>query len=336
MTRLGKGLAIGLVALVVLILLGITFTVGWRPFFGPKARPLTDRRFESTPQRLERGKYLTAGCIYCHSAHDWKAPGTPIIAGMEGAGEIEPYSDLPGKIVAPNLTPDKETGAGTWTDDQFARAIREGIGHDGRALFPMMPYQNFREYSDEDVASIVVYLRTLSPVRHELPTTEIIFPVKYLIRNVPEPLTSPVPDISPQADPQRYAAHMAKIAGCADCHTAQVQGEEVKGMAFAGGQPFVGPWGNVASANITPDDTGIKNYTEDFFVQVLRTGVVNGQPLSPIMPVMAYKDLNDVDLKAIYAYLRTVKPVHHQVDNSVPPTNCKLCQQRHGGGNKNE
>ena len=81
---------------------------------------------------------------------------------MEGAGDVQPYADLPGKIVAPNLTPDPETGAGNWTDDQLARAIREGIGHDGRALFPMMPYTHFREMSDEDLASVIVYLRSLT------------------------------------------------------------------------------------------------------------------------------------------------------------------------------
>jgi hypothetical protein len=73
---------------------------------------------------------------------------------MEVSGEQETYSDLPGRIVAPNLTPDKETGAGTWTDDMFTRALREGIGHDGRALFPLMPYVNFRKLSDEDVAPV--------------------------------------------------------------------------------------------------------------------------------------------------------------------------------------
>jgi cytochrome c553 len=333
MSRLGKGLAIGFIVLLLIILCGITFTIGWRPFFGPRARPLTDRRFESTPQRLERGKYLASGCLYCHSQHDWSAPNAPITAGMEGAGEVEPYVDLPGRIVAPNLTPDKETGAGNWTDDMFARAIREGIGHDGRALFPLMPYQNFRELSDEDVASIVVYLRTLSPVHHELPKTEIIFPVKYLIRNVPEPLTSPVPDVSPNS-PQ-YPAHMARFAGCADCHTPQVRGEEVPGMTLAGGQPLIGPWGRVASANLTPDDTGIKNYTEEAFLQVFRTGNVNGQPLSVAMPTAAYHNLSDEDLKAIFAFLRSVKPVQHRVDNSLPPTDCKLCRQRHGGGDKN-
>ena len=72
-------------------------------------------------------------------------------------------------------------------------------------------------------------------------------------------------------------------------------------MDFAGGWPLIGPWGNVASANLTPDATGIIYYDENFFVNVLRTGQVNGQPLSPIMPVMVYKNLNDSDLKSIFA-----------------------------------
>ncbi len=83
--------------------------------------------------------------------------------------------------MASNLTPDPETGAGSWTDDQLARAIREGVGHDGRALFPIMPYQRYRNMSDEDLASVVVYLRSLPAVHNRLPATEIIFPVKYLI-----------------------------------------------------------------------------------------------------------------------------------------------------------
>jgi len=87
---------------------------------------------------LQRGKFLASGCIYCHSPHDWGATGTPIQAGMEGSGEQESYADLPGRSVPPNLTPDKETGAAR-ADDMFARAIREGVGHDGQALFPLTP-----------------------------------------------------------------------------------------------------------------------------------------------------------------------------------------------------
>src|SRR5580700_128363 len=195
MRRFGKWFLIALGSLVVLFAIAVTLTIGWRPFLGPKTRALTNRTFERTPQRLERGRYIAtglSGCVYCHSPHDWTAPGTPIVAGKESSGEVLPYAGLPGRIVASNLTPDQETGAGNWTDDQLARAIREGVGRDDRALFPIMPYQHYRAMSDEDLASVVVYLRSLPAVHNQLPATEIIFPVKYLIRSAPEPIAAPV------------------------------------------------------------------------------------------------------------------------------------------------
>ena len=339
MRRLMKWLFIGVIAVAALLAVAITLTVGWRPFIGPRARALRGRSFsfERTPQRLERGRYIAtalSGCIYCHSSHEWAVPGDPIVSGTEGAGEVMPFEDLPGRIVAPNLTPDRETGAGNWSDDQFARAIREGIGHDGRALFPMMPYQRYRDMSDEDVASVVVYLRSLPVVRHELPKTEIIFPVKYLIRDVPEPLAAPVADVT-ATDPVKYGAHLVNLAGCADCHTPMLRGKNIPGMDFAGGQVFSGPWGSVASANLTPDPSGIPYYDEALFLEVLRTGYVKARPLHSIMPVMVYKNLTDSDLKAMFAYLRTLKPVRHTVDNSEPVAECKLCRQKHGGGAQN-
>lgn len=337
MGRAGRRLLVGFFCIVALLVIGISFTIGWRPFIGPKTRPLTNRTFERTPQRAERGRYIAtalSGCVYCHSSHAWTAPGHPITAGSEGAGEVMPYGDLPGRIVAPNLTPDLETGAGTWTDDQLARAIREGIGHDGRALFPMMPYTHYRAMSDEDLASVIVYLRSLPAVRHELPKTEIIFPVKYLIRTVPEPVTSPVADLG-RSDPIKYGALLVNLAGCADCHTPRVKGENLSGLDFAGGNSFPGPWGNVASANITPDPTGISYYDEVLFLDVIHTGHVKARPLNPVMPVSVYRNLSDDDLKAMFAYLRTLKPAKHRVDNSEQPTECKLCRQKHGAGVQN-
>src|ERR1700737_498176 len=250
MKRLGRWLLISVFSLAVLLAIAITLTIGWRSFLGPRARPLTNRTFERTPQRLERGRYIAtalSGCSYCHTPHDWTVAGTPMVAGKEGSGEVLPYADLPGRIVAPNLTPDPETGAGRWTDDQLARAIREGVGHDGRALFPIMPYQHYRNMSDEDLASIVVYLRSLPPVHNPLPATEIIFPVKYLIRSAPEPVTALVADVA-SSDQLKYGTHLADQAGCIDCHTPQVQGQSVPDMEFAGGFLFRGPWGNVSSA----------------------------------------------------------------------------------------
>jgi hypothetical protein len=337
MVGLGKWLLIGGIVLAGVLAIAITLTIGWRPFVGPKARPLTSRTFERTPQRLERGRYIAtalSGCLYCHSHHDWAAPGMPIVPGTEGAGEIQPETDLPGRIVAPNLTPDPETGAGRWTDDQLARSIREGIGHDGRALFPMMPYTHYREMSDEDVASVIVYLRSLPAVRRELPKTEIIFPVKYLIRSVPEPVTSPVGDDA-GSEVVKRGAHLVSLAGCADCHTPQVRGRKVPGIEFAGGGILSGPWGNVASANLTPDATGILYYDEALFVQAIHSGYVQARPLHPIMPVMVYTNLTDGDLKAMFAYLRTLKPAKHRVDNSEAATECKLCRQKHGAGADN-
>src|SRR5260370_15617532 len=196
MKRFWKFLFIGILVLAVVLVAAISLTIGWRPFTGPRAGALTERKFETTPERLARGGYLAnavTGCMFCHSTHDWQAPGAPILESRLGAGDLFPVEGLPGKVTAPNLTPDPETGAGGWSDDQLARAIREGIGHDGRALFPLMPYDNFRSLPDEDLASLVVYLQALPAVRNSLPKSEIIFPVKYLIRNVPEPLTGPVP-----------------------------------------------------------------------------------------------------------------------------------------------
>ena len=337
MKRLGKILLYSALAGALLLIAVISLTIGWRPFIGPKARPLTSRQFEATPQRLERGRYLAiglSGCRECHSQHDWNTHGAPIIPGTEGGGQWFNMPDLPGRVVAPNLTPDPQTGAGTWTDDQFARAIREGIGHDGRALFPMMPYQDFRNMSDEDVASIIVYLRSLPPAHSDLANTEIIFPVKYLIRSVPEPLDAPVSSPDP-SDRLKYGQYLVTLGGCRDCHTPQERGQPVAGFAYAGGLLMRGPWGEVSTANITPDASGISYYDEALFIEVMRTGYVKARKLNSIMPFGAFKNLTDDDLKAMFAYLRTVKPVQHRVDNSQPPTYCKLCRQKHGGGDQN-
>jgi Cytochrome c len=329
-----------LLCLVLVLAVGITATIGWHPIIGPRSRPLTSRVFESTPARLARGKYLVDGvtpCMDCHSPHDWTKHDAPILPGMVGAGQdFSILKGLPGHVVAPNITPDPQTGAGNWSDDALARAIREGIGHDGRTLFPMMPYEHFRDLSDENLASIIVYLRTLPAVRNPLPKTEIIFPVKYLIRSIPEPILSPVPppDLSNQV---KRGAYLVDIAGCSDCHTPQdAHGQRIAGMEFGGGQIFDGPWGRVASANLTPDPSGIPYYDEALFVKTIRTGYVEARPLNPIMPWHIYRNMTDGDLNAIFAYLKTLKPVKHVVDNTEQPTFCPICKGTHGGGNQNQ
>ena len=337
MKKLTKVLLITVIVLLALLAVAISATIGWRPILGPSARPATARSFERTPQRLQRGQYLAnavSGCLFCHSEHDWASPGEPIVAGTEGAGQIAPYAGLPGRIVAANITPDRETGLGNWSDDEIARAIREGVDRDGGTLFPLMPYEKFRNMSDEDVASVVVYLRSLPAVRHELPKTEVIFPVRYLIRNAPQPLTAAVTSPSP-SDRLAWGTYLTTITGCDDCHTSREKGQVVPGMNFAGGIVFQDPAGQAASANITPDASGIAYYNEDLFLKMMRTGFVQARKINPVMPYTLYGKMTDDDLKAIFGYLRTLKPVHHRVDNSLPPTYCKLCRQKHGAGDQN-
>jgi len=336
MKRFWRFVCIGIFALAIVLAAAISLTIGWRPMIGARKRALTDRKFEATPARLERGRYLVngvMGCLYCHSEHDEKQPGSPPIESRLGAGEPFP-GDFPGTVIVPNITPDRETGAGTWSDDQLARAIREGIGHDGRTLFPLMPYEKFRKMSDEDLASVVVYLRTLPAVRKSLPGTEIIFPVKYLIRSVPEPIESPVPAQN-SADPVKRGEYLVRMASCEECHTPRQQGQALASLAFAGGSEFSGPFGTVTSANITPDASGISYYDEKLFISVMRTGKVEARSLKPIMPWVVYRNMTDDDIRAVFAYLRTLKPVHHRVDNSEPPTLCKLCKGKHGAGDQN-
>ena len=336
--KIAKVSGIALLVCASVAAVAITFTIGWRPFIGPRARALTNRTFAATPERLARGRYLAedvAGCIACHSPHDWTKHDDPIPAGMEGAGEPFPFANLPGSIIAPNLTPDARSGIGSWSDDQLARAIREGIGHDGQALFPIMPYIHFHSMSDEDLASVIVFLRSLKPVYNPLPHTKIIFPVNYLIRGLPQPLTAPVPppDVS---TPVKRGAYLVNMASCSDCHTPQdSHGMPLPGLDFAGGFILEGPWGRVASANITPDASGIPYYDETLFKQVMRTGYVKARELSQIMPWTVFRGMTDEDLAAMFAYLRTLKPVAHRVDNTEPPTYCPVCKSSHGAGNQN-
>jgi mono/diheme cytochrome c family protein len=283
------------VGLVVLLAAAISATIGWRPFIGPRARPLTNRTFNVTPERLERGRYLVRsvnGCLGCNSNVD--------------------------------------TGS-----DMLARAIREGIGHDGRALFPIMPYPQYRAMSDEDLASVIVYIRTLDAVSNPLPRTEIPFPPGPLINSVPEPVETvvPQPDLTNAVTRGEY---LARIGVCTDCHTPMdATGARLPGMEWAGGMMLSDSKGQAASANLTPDPSGIPYYTEELFLTAMRTGAVISRDLNDVMPWWFYRNMTDEDLKAIYAYLKTLKPVQHRIDNTLPVTDCPACGLRHGGGERN-
>jgi hypothetical protein len=112
-----------------------------------------------------------------------------------------------------------------------------------------------------------------------------------------------------------------------------LKGQPLPGLDFAGGFVLDGPWGRVASANITPDASGIPYYDEALFAEVMRTGYVKARKLNQIMPWHSYRAMTDEDLAAMFAYVKTFKPVQHHVDNSQPAAYCKVCRQTHGSAN---
>lgn len=314
-------------AVLALVAIGAAWAILRKPALAPPANITVSL----TPERIERGRYLfqtMAECSGCHSDRDYTRLGGPVRPNGIGMGGIMPDElGLPGLVVAPNLTPDPETGLGNWTDGEIIRAIREGVDRDGNALFPFMPYPNFRHMSDDDVESLVAYLRTLTPIHNPLPRTKLAFPVALMIKSVPQPVTGAVRTPTP-ADGLEYGKYLVTIGGCGDCHTQQKHGQPVEGMELAGGFELRMPLGTVLSANITPDQqTGIGSWDEDGFVSRFRQyrDLADSQlpAVTPetftLMPWLAYSHLTDQDLRAIYRYLRTVKPVAHKVQTHPAP-----------------
>ena len=288
-----------------------------------------EMQFERTPERLARGEYLAnavTNCVLCHSERDWSAPGAPPVAGRELAGSIL-REENGHRMVAPNLTPDMETGAGSWTDAVLARAIREGVGHDGRNLSGPMWWWSFRSLSDEDVASLVVYLRSVPAIHNPLPPRRIPPEFEQQLAEEVWPLDGPVPQ-SDLTDPFQRGKYLIEIADCAGCHSAG-EGSRNPGL-FGGGNQVTE---TLHTANLTPDPSGIGGWNEEVFVQVMRTG--RGGALSPSMPWATHRHMTDEDLRAIYRALQSVPPVRHWVNNAAPPTPCLACGQRHGLGETN-
>jgi hypothetical protein len=339
-----------LIAVIAVALLRLTVTIrgAGKPAPARPASVLDQEVIPRTPERQARGKYLVNGvlqCFFCHSQTDFSQRPVRPIAGTTGGGYVFSAEEMqlpPGnRIVAPNISPDPDYGAGKWKDSDFVRALRQGIGHDGRTLFPLMPYEYFRNLSDEDLASVIVYVRSIPPVRVARPKTTLTPALKQTFKSLPPLERVPAPD---QSDRLRYGQYLIAVGHCEGCHTPVDQRTQkpLPGMSFAGGEDLVGFWGpdttkltTVNALNLTPHPSGISYMDEALFIKALRTGQVQARQLSNIMPWSFFRNLTDDDLKAMYAYLRTVTPVQHRVDNTEPPGYCKLCQHKHGFGVRN-
>ena len=284
-------------------------------------------------QSLEHGRYLVeavAICFECHSERDYTHRGWPIPKGRVGGGRILWGEGTASQLVAPNISPDRDTGLGSWSDEEIMRAIRDGVAPDGHLLNPEMPSRYFHRLSEDDLRAIVSYLRSIPPVRHKLP--------KNSRNNMTESESTILMDSLTLAnrDPEVLRGEfLVRIAACETCHTPTRDGKYITGLAFGGGVIFKHGTETAASTNLTSDPSGIAYYDRERFVEVMRTGTVGARPLASAMPWSFYRNMTTEDLRSIFAYLRSVPPARHDVDNSEPPTLCRRCGNRHGLGDRN-
>jgi hypothetical protein len=249
-----------------------------------------------TPARLARGRYLVNGllaCFGCHADVNYsQRPAQPVPGKMGGGHDFgaENLGLPPGNhIVAPNISPDPEYGAGKWKDSDFVRALRQGIGHDGRTLFPFMPYYYFRSLSDEDLAAVIVYIRSIPPVHIERPKTELTPALKAMFKPLPMEHVAE----RDKSDRLKYGEYLVTVGHCDHCPTPtdDATGQPIPGMYLAGSEPLIGPWGpepgkiiTVNSLNLTPDPSGLSYMDQALFINTIRTGQVQARLLSNIMP----------------------------------------------------
>lgn len=295
----------------------------------PDVEPPKDIKVEATPERIARGEYLAlhvAVCIDCHSERDWTKFAGPIKPGTEGSGGelFDENIGFPGRVITKNLTP---ANLGSWSDGELIRAITCGVTKDDRALFPMMPYMNYNHFTEEDLYSIVSYIRTLKPQEKDIPETELNFPLNLIVKTLPLKSYTPADDID-KSNTVEYGKYLLTIGSCSDCHTPSEEGKPLEGMYLAGGQVFNFPAGVVRSLNITPDvETGIGSWSKEEFIARFRHYSSEEAHNVPVniekefntpMPWLMYAGMTDEDLGAIYDYLRTVPPINNRVERFTP------------------
>lgn len=259
---------------------------------------------DATAERLARGKYLMDSVVACGNCHVQRGPqGEPLFErGLSGGFK---FDGPPFTAYAANITPDVETGIGRWTEAQLIKAIREGLRPDGSLIGPPMPIEFYRHLSDDDVAALVAYLRAQPPVANAVPKSVYRMPL-------PPSYGPPLKQVKapPAKDLRRHGQYLVEIAHCMECHTPRDEkGQLIMSRLGAGGETFKGPWGVSVSRNLTPDESGLKHWTDAQIAQTIRTGIrPDGQALKPPMGFGFYSKINDADMKAIVAYLRSLKP----------------------------
>ncbi len=278
------------------------------------------------PGDPQRGKYVLelGQCAGCHGQNlaGWRAGGPPEQPESAPFGEL--FAGPFGTAPARNITPDRETGVGSWTDEQLIEAIRNGREPKGSQLFPIMPYLTFHFMSDQDVSDLVAFLRTVPPVGNRVPERNLTGPLPPLPPLPPSPAQAPTSGL----DRGGYLANA--VVGCGDCHTPlSTSGAPDRSRQLAGwfvpraeGRFEIAP-------NITPDPTtGIGRWSSEDIIHLLKTGErpFGLPPVKGLMklvieepPLGGLNQLTDSDAQAITAYLRSIPPISNVAQPPGPP-----------------
>lgn len=266
----------------------------------------------------ERGFYLVNTIMACGNCHTPRDADGKSIADKALSGGLT--FTTPGFIAtAPNITPDRETGIGSWSEAEIKRALIEGLRPDhghlaGVPLAAIMPANFYKALLPGDLDAVVTYLRTVKPLRNE-----VAVPVyKAPVRRDAYPDADAGFDKAKLATPAGRGAYLATIGHCMECHSAWSRGlSDFKNGLGGGGRVFPAAEGAPAgspdsiAANITSDSTaGIGGWTDAEIISAITRGVArDGHPLKPPMAYGFYAGLKPSDLADIVAYLRTVPPL---------------------------
>jgi mono/diheme cytochrome c family protein len=262
---------------------------------------------------VERGHYIVRELAVCAGCHGDPGQSAAFVRGEEiplSGGNV--FDIPPGKFYVPNLTSDRETGLGRVSDAAIARALRYGVGHDGRALLPFMNKQGL---ADDDLVAVVSYLRSQPPVHHLVPVHQYTLlgkVVKATVLANPVGPKSPPPPTAPRGTTVENGRYLVEvIADCGGCHTQRdMRTGALIGPALGGATEFEGDsTGTWSPPNITKGGT-LATLDEDAFLVRMRAG--RAIPASP-MPWQFFQKMDEQDLRAIYRYLASLPAVTRDV-----------------------
>lgn len=250
---------------------------------------------------IARGKHFVLSLAHCTECHSTSNSDSLVNLGKEVplSGGV-PFVLPVGTIYSKNITPDKETGIGNLTDAEIARVLRFGVHANGEAVYDFMPFHNM---SDEDLTSVISYLRTLQPVKNKVPDNKLNAIGNAVKAFMVKPV-GPSGDVPVSMHPDTTSAYgkylVLSIGNCAGCHTKRDISGAYLAPVLSGGVPMSG----LTPPNLTNDSTGrIFNWTEQQFIDRFHKGKLFDKSE---MPWNCYKRMNDDELKAIYRFLKTV------------------------------